>query len=213
MKIVALIEDGLGHRHLVASRSPDLVRRDLSAKTGTAVLLWCAVPPESAGAGSILAQAMDRLGSNGPEALSALPTDRILKVLMDLCITEPKRKAQSRRLQRLHPAIAWVNYPFLPSHPHYAIAKRQMTNGSGMVCFGIRSGYDGALRMLDKLQFIARGVSLGDANSLIVHQATLNGAGTDDAQDGVGDEMVRLSVGLEDVGDIIADLRQALAGE
>lgn len=101
MKIVALIADGLGHRHLVASRSPDLVRRDLSAKTGTAALLWCAVPPEAVGAGSIVAQAMERLGADGPEALAALPVGRILKVLMDLCVTDPKRKARSRRLQRL----------------------------------------------------------------------------------------------------------------
>lgn len=67
MKIVALIEDGLGHRHLVASRSPDLLRRELSAKTGTAVLLWCAEPPEYQSAAAIAALAMDRLGADGPE--------------------------------------------------------------------------------------------------------------------------------------------------
>lgn len=100
MKIVALIEDDLGHRHLIASRSPDLVRRELSVKTGTAVLLWCAVPPESVGASAIVVQALERLGAAGPEALAVLSTDRIIKVLMYLCITEPKRKARSRRLQR-----------------------------------------------------------------------------------------------------------------
>jgi hypothetical protein len=63
MKIVALIEDGLGHRYLLASRSPDLVRRELSARTGTAVLLWCALPPEHVGAGAIVAAALDRLNA------------------------------------------------------------------------------------------------------------------------------------------------------
>lgn len=100
MKIVALIEDGLGHRHLVASRSPDLVRRDLSAKTGTASLLWCAVPPEAVGAHAIVAEAMARLGAHGPEALSALPVARIVKVLMILCIAEPRRAARWRRIKR-----------------------------------------------------------------------------------------------------------------
>lgn len=100
MKIVALIEDGLGHRHLVASRSPDLVRRELSARTGTASLIWCAVPPEYHSAATIAAMAMDRLGSHGPEGLAAIPVDRIVKVLLSLCVTEPKRIACWRRIKR-----------------------------------------------------------------------------------------------------------------
>jgi hypothetical protein len=98
MKIVALIEDGLGHRHLLASRSPDLVRRELSARTGTAMLLWCAVPPEYVGAGNIVAAALDRLNAHGPDALDTLPIDRILKVLVALCVTEPRRALRWRRL-------------------------------------------------------------------------------------------------------------------
>lgn len=100
MKIVALIEDGLGHRHLVASRSPDLLRRELSAKPGTAVLLWCAVPPEYQSAAAIAALAMDRLGADGPEGLAAIPVDRIVKALTDLCVTEPRRTARWRRIKR-----------------------------------------------------------------------------------------------------------------
>lgn len=100
MKIAALIQDGVGYRHLVASRSPDLVRRELSAKTGTAVLLWCKVPPEYQSAATIAAMAIDRLGADGPEALAAIPVDRIVKVLVDLCVTEPRRKASWRRIKR-----------------------------------------------------------------------------------------------------------------
>lgn len=100
MKIVALIEDGLGHRHLVASRSPDLLRRELSAKTGTAVLLWCAVPPEYQSAATIAAVAMDRLGADGPEGLAAIPVDRIVRVLTALCVTEPRLNARWRWIKR-----------------------------------------------------------------------------------------------------------------
>lgn len=100
MKIVALIEDGQGHRHLLASRSPDLVRRDLSARTGTATLLWCAVPPEGVGANTVIAEATQWLGANGPEALATVPVGRIMAVLTALCITEPRRKARWRGPQK-----------------------------------------------------------------------------------------------------------------
>ncbi|KFL32618.1 hypothetical protein JP75_00160 [Devosia riboflavina] len=100
MKIVALIEDGLGHRHLVASRSPDLLRRELAARTRTAMLIWCAVPPEYHSAATIVTKAMDRLGADGPEALAAIPVNRIVKVLVDLCVTEPRRTARWRRIKR-----------------------------------------------------------------------------------------------------------------
>lgn len=97
MRIIALIEDGLGRRHLVATRSPDLVRREFSAQTGTARLLWCAVPPEHHGADAIIAEARQRLGAHDAHALAALPLHRIRNVLEDLCVTEPRRQARRRR--------------------------------------------------------------------------------------------------------------------
>lgn len=100
MKIVALIEDGHGHLHLIASRSPDLFRRDLSARTGTANLIWCAVPPGSVGAHAIVAEAMNRLGVQGPEPLAKVPTDQVIAMLTALCVTEPRRKARWRRLRQ-----------------------------------------------------------------------------------------------------------------
>lgn len=99
MRIIALIEDGLGRRHLVATRSPDLVRREFSSQTGTARLLWCAVPPEHHGADAIIAEAGRRLGAHGLEALATVPFDRIVMVLMDLCVREPRRIACRRRLR------------------------------------------------------------------------------------------------------------------
>lgn len=106
MKIVALIEDGHGHRHLLASRSPDLVRRELSARTGTARLLWCAVPPEAVGAGATVVEALDRLSAHEPQALAAIPVERIMKVLTALCITEPRHKARWRSRRQWRRGIA-----------------------------------------------------------------------------------------------------------
>ena len=64
-----------------------------------------------------------------------------------------------------HPAVRIVRYPFLPAYPRYAIARRQMSSGSGMMSFELKSGYNGAVRMMDRLKLIARAVSLGDVES------------------------------------------------
>ena len=114
-----------------------------------------------------------------------------------------------------HPAVAWVRYPFLASHPDHAIARRQMSAGSGMLAFGLKSGFEGARSMMNRLRIIARAVSLGDADSLICHPASLARARRGIRKnahlaEGVGEDLVRLSVGLEDVADIIGDLRQAI---
>ncbi len=117
-----------------------------------------------------------------------------------------------------HKAVAQIRYPYLPGTPHYEIARRQMTNGSAMMSFELKSGYDGAMRVLDRLQLIARAVSLGDVDSLIMHP----GSGLvarrkidPDAKlaDGVGMNLIRLSIGLEDLEDLLDDLGQALEGE
>jgi methionine-gamma-lyase len=115
-----------------------------------------------------------------------------------------------------HPAVAWVRYPFLPSDPGYETARRQMANGSAMLSFALKSGFEGARRMLDRLQLIARAVSLGDAESLIMHPGSLTRARRRTKPEarlatGVAEDLIRLSVGLEDAADLIDDLTQALA--
>jgi|TARA_B110000967_G_C18901409_1_gene575589 methionine-gamma-lyase len=119
----------------------------------------------------------------------------------------------AQELER-HPGISWVRYPFLESHPHHNLARRQMQSGGGVISFGVSDGFDGARQLMDKLRLISRAVSLGDTHSLMTHPASLRSGDKTHPrahQVGVLDEMVRLSVGLEDAGDILADLRQALA--
>lgn len=123
---------------------------------------------------------------------------------------------QVARMLEAHPDVAWVSYPYLPSHAAHDVARRQMANGSGMMSFGLRDGFDGARRLLSRLRLITRAVSLGDTESLITHPASLNRARRKIRPDatlapGVGDDLLRLSVGLEDTRDIVDDLRQALA--
>jgi O-succinylhomoserine sulfhydrylase len=114
-----------------------------------------------------------------------------------------------------HPAVSWVKYPFLESHPQYDLAKRQMTGGGTVVTFELQGGSkDRAFEVLDKLQVIDISNNLGDAKSLITHPATTThrAMGPEGrAAIGLGDGVVRVSVGLEGTDDLIADLDQALS--
>jgi len=119
------------------------------------------------------------------------------------------------RMLEAHPKVAWVRYPFLESNPAYAVARRQMENGSAMMSFGLKSGFEGARRMMDGLALIARAVSLGDAESLIMHPASLTYARRRTKPDaklahGVTEDLIRLSVGLEDLDDLRDDLETGL---
>jgi methionine-gamma-lyase len=127
------------------------------------------------------------------------------------------RLASSCSSLEAHPAVAWVRYPYLPSHPFYAAARRQMANGSGMMSFGLRASFEGARRIMGRLHLIVRAVSLGDAESLIMHPASLTRARQKTRPEaklatGVGEDLVRMSIGLEDADDLLDDLEQALRG-
>ena len=113
-----------------------------------------------------------------------------------------------------HPAVAKVTYPFLAGFANGDIARRQMSAGSGMVSFELQAGYDGVAPMMDRLRIISRGISLGDTDSLIYHTAGMIRARQKvnpalRLSPGVSPALVRLSVGLEDVRDLLADLEQA----
>jgi cystathionine beta-lyase/cystathionine gamma-synthase len=107
-----------------------------------------------------------------------------------------------------------VFYPGLPSHPDHAIARSQMSGFGGMICFETTDGFEGARRFYDRIQIFRRAASLGGVESLCSLPVLTSQYGLSDAQleaAGVSRGMVRLSVGLEHVDDLIADLEQALA--
>jgi cystathionine beta-lyase/cystathionine gamma-synthase len=117
------------------------------------------------------------------------------------------------RFLETHPAVERVYYPGLDSHPDHAIAKKQMTGFGGMVCVDVKGGQAGAYRVFDKLGVIKRAASLGGVESLCSLPILTSQYGlTDDELEkaGVTRGMMRLSVGLEDPEDLIADLAQAL---
>ena len=112
-----------------------------------------------------------------------------------------------------HPAVAWVRYPGLPSHPQHELAKRQMDRFGGMITLELKGGRAAGERLVNQLQLCALAVSLGDVRTLLCHPAstTHSQVPTDIRQQtGITDGLVRISVGLEDIEDIIADLAQAL---
>lgn len=117
-----------------------------------------------------------------------------------------------------HPAVAWVTYPMLPSHPQYDLASSQMSGGGSIVTFGLEGETEDAAkqacyRVLDAIEVIDISNNLGDAKSLITHPSTSTHKSMepeDRAAIGLGDDLLRLSVGLEHVDDLIADLRRGL---
>lgn len=113
-----------------------------------------------------------------------------------------------------HPAVARVFYPGLSSHPQHELARRQMRGFGGMVTAELRAGLDGTARMLSACRLFTLAESLGGVESLIEHPALMTHASVPAEQRvalGISDGLVRLSVGIEDKGDLIADLDQALA--
>lgn len=112
-----------------------------------------------------------------------------------------------------HPEVESVRYPFLPSHPQYELAKKQMKQGGGIVTFVLKGGVERAKRFLDALQMILLTSNLGDARTIATHPAsTTHSKLTEEERKAINiaSGTIRISVGLEDAEDIIADIEQAL---
>ena len=111
--------------------------------------------------------------------------------------------------------VAWVNYPGLESSKYYSLAKKYLPNGqSGLVTFGIKGGYEAAKKVVDATKIFSLLANMGDTKSLIIHPASTTHQQLDDAAQestGTTKDMIRLSVGLEDLSDLKADLDQAFA--
>jgi O-acetylhomoserine (thiol)-lyase len=114
-----------------------------------------------------------------------------------------------------HPSVAWVNYPGLPSHPQHANAKKYLTAGFGAIMgFGIKGGAPAAVKFINSVKLASHLANIGDAKTLVIHPASTTHSQLspeEQQSSGVTPEFIRLSVGIEDVRDIIEDLDQALA--
>ena len=112
-----------------------------------------------------------------------------------------------------HPKVAWIRYPGLESHPQYELGKRQMKGPGAMMSFGLKGGFAAGKMMMDSVRLALLAVSLGGIETLIQHPASMTHArmsANAKQKAGISDELVRLSVGIEDCADIIDDLGQAL---
>jgi O-acetylhomoserine (thiol)-lyase len=113
-----------------------------------------------------------------------------------------------------HSGVDWVNYPGLESSPYYARAQKYLPKGGGgLVCFGIKGGYEAGKKLIDGLELFSLVANIGDAKSLVIHPASTTHqqlSVAEQATTGVTPELVRLSVGIEDIRDILADLDQAI---
>ncbi len=113
-----------------------------------------------------------------------------------------------------HPGVEWVNYPGLESSPYYVRAQKYLPTGQGaLVTFGIKGGYAAGKKLIDSLKLFSLLANIGDAKSLVIHPASTTHqqlSVEEQAATGVTPELVRLSVGIEDIRDILADLNQAI---
>lgn len=113
-----------------------------------------------------------------------------------------------------HPAVAKVKYPFLPSHPQYALAKKQMKAGGGVVTFEVKGGIDAGRKFLNQLQMISHSANLGDTRTIATHPASTTHSKLTDAERqavGIMPGLIRISVGLENINDIRRDINNALS--
>lgn len=152
------------------------------------------------------------LGAN----LGAFESWLLLRGLRTLALRVERQNASALAVARYlhdHPAVADVHYPGLPAHPQHALARAQMKGGGGVLSFELRGGLDTALDFMQRLTLFSQAVSLGGIESLAMHAATVwAGTLTEEQTRAAGVEpgLVRLSIGLEDQADLIADLGQAL---
>jgi O-acetylhomoserine (thiol)-lyase len=119
------------------------------------------------------------------------------------------------RFLEAHPKVSWVSYPGLPGNRYHALAQRYLPKGAGsLLSFGIRGGFDAGVRFIEGLQFVSHLANIGDAKSLVIHPASTTHrqlSEEDQVKAGVPPDMVRLSIGLETLDDILWDLDRALS--
>ncbi|MBE7441505.1 MAG: aminotransferase class I/II-fold pyridoxal phosphate-dependent enzyme [Flavobacteriales bacterium] len=152
---------------------------------------------------------------SGP-ALSPFNAWILSKSLETLAVRMDRHSENALKLAQWleqHPEVEWVKYPFLPSHPQYQIAKKQMKAGGGMVSFNVKGGLEKGRQFLNQLQMISMSANLGDTRSIATHPASTTHSKLTEQErleTGILPGLIRVSVGLEHINDIIADIEQAL---
>ena len=141
----------------------------------------------------------------------------VIRGLKTLSVRIERAQANAEKIAQhleAHPAVAWVRYPGLPSHPQHELALRQQKGAGAMISFGMKGGFEAGRILMDRVELATLAVSLGGVETLIQHPASMTHAKVSaDAKlrAGITDDLVRYSVGIEDVNDLIADLDQAMA--
>lgn len=173
---------------------------------------------EVLGAAAYIARARVVPLRNTGAALSPFNTFLILQGLETLALRMERHCDNALKVAeylRQHAKVQWVKYAGLSDHPEHALVHRYLSGkASGILSFGVKGGKEGGARFIDALQLITRLVNIGDAKSLACHPATTTHRQLNPAEllkAGVSEDMVRISVGIEHVDDIIADIEQALA--
>jgi len=156
-------------------------------------------------------------------ALQPMAAWQLLQGVETLPVRMERHCANARRVAeflRGHPRVGWVVYPGLEEHPQHALVRRQLRvvdgrpGASGLLAFGVRGGLDAGVRFIEAAQFMSHLANIGDTRTLVIHPASTTHRQLDEDQQraaGVLPDMVRISVGLEHIDDILWDIDQALA--
>jgi O-acetylhomoserine (thiol)-lyase len=159
---------------------------------------------------------MEIMRTFGP-ALSPMNAWLLLQGLESLHVRMERHCANALAVARFlkdHPRVAWVNYPGLPDNKYHALAKKYLPQGaSGLLNFGVKGGARAGERFIDAAQFMSHLANIGDAKTLVIHPASTTHRQMEEADQikaGVMPDMIRMSVGIETLDDILWDLDQAL---
>ncbi len=148
--------------------------------------------------------------------MSAQDAHLVMRGLKTLTLRMDRHCQSAQKVADLlqsHPATAVVHFPGLSTFPQHELAKRQMRQFGGMIAFELKGGLQAGMQFMDALQLVTRAVSLGDAETLAQHPASMTHStytAQQRAAHGISDGLVRLSVGLEDLEDVLSDIAQAL---
>jgi methionine-gamma-lyase len=140
----------------------------------------------------------------------------VIRGLKTLSLRVERAQANAMEIAQFlenHPKVEWVRYPGLRTHPQYELAKKQMKGPGSMISFGLKGGLEAGRKLMNSVKLAILAVSLGGVETLIEHPASMTHSKVSEEEkrkSGISNGLVRYSVGIEDVADLIEDLKQAL---